>query len=963
MPGTSSDAASETKYAFGRFELDTRRRLLLRDGEPIRVGSRAIDLLTVLIERAGETVSKQDLMDRAWPDVFVHEDNLKVNIAGLRRVLDRGGRTSVIATVPGRGYRFIAAVERAAPAGERGGFDVLPAPPPLVGRAADVATVAERLGPGRLVTVLGAGGIGKTVVAVAAAHRLVDAFADAAAFIDLTKISDGALVPAIFASTLGVATTGEEPLAGVARVLGTRPRLLIVDNCEHVLSAAAVAIEQLMRGLPNLAVLATSREPLRLREERVYRLDTLANAPGGTPTASLALSYPAVELFVTRAAERAGYVFTDADAPVVAELCRRLDGMPLAIELAATQTAARGAVELLTMLEDRFRLLSYGPRQAPPRQQTLLATLDWSYNLLPDDEADLLRALAVFMGPFDVEGALAVAQADADPVAVVDALARLSAKCLLVAEVRNGVPFYHLLETTRAYCLERVERSGEGEALFRRHAEHVCALLERASLDWMERPAREWGAVHDRVLDDLRAALAWCRRRPADRLLGIRLTIAGSLLWTHLSQLAECRVHVARAVADLDAAGLAGSTAEMQLQAALASATMYTRGLVPEAMDASRRALELAGQLGNTEFYLRSLKTLATYENLSGKPASVVSRLEHFAQVAEAEDPFALPDGERLLAIAEYYLGRFESSRRRLEHLMQQARGPGGVRSTRFEIERTGVVGCALATVQWLTGLPDTAMRTAARMVELSLLSGHELSLSNTLALACQVALWAGRYAEAERYRDMLDEPLCPHDIDFWRRPFALYARGVLACVRSGPSVEGIGMIRRAIADLEGANLLLRTPHYLGTLAEALAARGTLDEAADTIALALDRARIQNERWCVPELLRIQGTIELAHDRADDAEATLLSALGLADEIGALSWQLRAANDLAMLWVDRRRGVDVRPMLSPIVGLCTEGFDGRDFVVATGLIGGGTGRASRHAQRQLSPRNARTGCG
>jgi predicted ATPase len=882
-----------------------------------------MELLGLLVERAGETVSKQHLMQRAWPDVFVHEDNLKVTIARLRRVLDADGGASRIATIPGRGYRFVAPV-RLAPVGAMPIADprslaILPPPTPLFGRTIDIRTVAQRLRAGALVTILGAGGIGKTVVAIAAAHSVAAEFADGAAFIDLTKIGDVGLVPAVFASTLGVAATGDEPLASVINALRGRRKLLIIDNCEHVLSGAAAAIERLTLSLPELAVLATSREPLRLRHEHIYRLDTLQNAPDANPTAADAMSYPAVELFVARASERAGYAFTDADAPLVAELCRRLDGMPLAIELAATQTVAHGAEELLAMLEDRIRLLSYGPRQSPLRQQTLLATLDWSYNLLSDHEAALLLALAVFMGPFDLQGALAVADADAPALEVADSLSSLSAKSLLVGEVRGGAMLYRLLETTRAYCLERLQRSGKIEVVRRRHAEYVCEVLERATSDWTQCPSREWGAAYGRILDDMRAAVAWAGRDSAYRQLMIRLTVAGGVLWNYFSQLDECRDHTARAIAELDVAVLAGSAAEMKLQAAFASATMFTRGLLPEALEASRRAHDIARGLGDTEFYLRSLKTLASYEVLTGNPLAAVRRLKHFAEIAASEDPTALPDGERQLAIAEYYLGQLTSSRQRLERIAQQAQNIDGVRSTRFEIERNGVVGCALATVLWLTGFPDRAMRTATSAVELSLASGHELSLSNTLALACQIALWTQHHAEAEQYIEMLERPWSPQGTDFWRRPFALYARGVLACERKPLSEDGVTLMRQGIAHLESANLLVRTPHYLGTLAQALVERGELREAAETIQAARDRAQAQSEHWCTPELLRVHAFILNAQGCGEAAEAHLLSALAAADEIGALSWRLRAANDLAQLRLVRPRAHEARPMPFPAV--------------------------------------------
>ena len=350
----------------------------------------------------------------------------------------------------------------------------------------------------------------------------------------------------------------------------------------------AAAVDRLARHLDDVRILTTSREPLRIRGERVHRLRGLECDPRESPAADEARKFPAVELFAARASERSGYRLTDADAPAVAEICRRLDGNALAIELAATQTAAFSPAQILQMLDDSFRLLKLGPPGAPLRQQSLLATLDWSYSLLSEREAALLRAISVFAGVFSVDGATAVS--NGSPAEVLDALAQLAAKSLLAMDANADVVTYRLLETTRAYCLERLRVSGEDQAVRCRHAEHVCAVLEQAASEWSQRPAREWGAAYRHVVDDLRVALAWVGRDEANRSLRIRLTVAGLLLWNHFSLIEECRVHVSRAIEELDAAGLAGTAFEMKFKLWLGGSTMFMRGLKPEAIDALRRA-------------------------------------------------------------------------------------------------------------------------------------------------------------------------------------------------------------------------------------------------------------------------------------------------------------------------------------------------------------------------------------
>lgn len=957
MPSASSNLLAETKYSFGRFELYVRQHILLRDGVPTRIGGRALELLTILVERAGETIEKEELIRRAWPGVFVHENNLKVNIAGVRRVLDSDGTRSMIATIAGRGYRFVAPVRREVAVAEaisaaRGGLD-LPPRIPLFGRAPDLALISELQATSAVVTVVGEGGIGKTAVAIAAAHAAARACANGAAFIDLARIGDPQFLPAAIAFALGLGMTGADPLASVIHALRLQQKVLLIDNCEHLLPATAAAVDRLAAQLGGVRILATSREPLRIRDERVYRLGSLEWDPSVRPTASEARQFPAVELFVTRAFERTEHELTDADAPAVAEICRRLDGNALAIELAARQTAAFPAERIRDMLDDRFRLLQFGPPGAPLRQQTLLATLDWSYALLSEGEASVLRAISVFASALDFDGAVAVsgvARAE-----VLEVLGQLATKSLLVAGLDAGVVTYRLLETTRAYCLERLRTSGEGPAVRQRHAEHVCEVLQRAASEWAVRPAREWGAVYGPVLDDLRAALAWARQDPGNRALLIRLTVAGGILWNHFSQLDECRDHVLRALVDLDAAGLAGTAAEMKLQTLLGGATMFTCGPAPAALEAAERALEVASRIGDIDYRLRNLWSIAVQKMVAGEHDDAIARLETFASLASSHDPSALPDGERLMARVEFHVGRLQTCRQRLDRLFEQSQQPAETgRLARFQFDRNVAIGSVLANAQWLMGSPDTAAHTAAATVEQGMATGHELSLISCLAFtACPVALWSGRHEDAGRYLAMLEDHLSRHGVEIWRS-VALYFRGVLTCASDGISNGGIDLLKEAIEGCDAARLRKRLPHFMGTLAEALVVRERVDEAAATLQAAIERAEAHNEQWCIPELLRINAMIAHAGGQPDKAERLLIESMTVADVLGALSWRLRAANDLARLWQARSRTDDARRMLLPIFRAFTEGFDTRDLVAAAQLLGALQPRDLRAESRPAS---------
>lgn len=938
MRELSSVHSPQTRYTFGRFELDINKNRLLREGIEIRIGSRATEILKVLVEHCGETVAKDVIFERVWPNTVVHEGNLKVNIAGLRRALSDEG-ASPITTVPGRGYRFIGSVRREVSSGAEshaGASVPLPAAIALFGRDEDVAALRTRLKTDPIVTVVSTGGMGKTVVATAAAHAAVRSFPDGAAFVDFAAIGDPQFVPTAIAAALHPGMTGADPIAGVIHILRGQRKLLLFDNCEHLLAAIASAAERLVGQLPTLSILATSRMPLRVRGEHVVRLGPLGVCEAELPTAAEALAFPAVQLFAARAAERADYALGDADAPAVAEICRRLDGWPLAIELAARQIAALTAPEIRDALDDRFRLLKLGPPGRPLRHQTLLATLDWCFSLMPDREQGIVSAVSVFASAFTVEGAATVS--DLPHAETFDVLARLVSQTSLAAELDGDVIRYRFPETMRAYCLERLRLSGEQPAVLRRHAAFIGATLERAATDWPHRSAREWGQRYGRWLEDLRSALAFTRDDAASRSLYIHLAAAGTVLWNHLSRLDECTVHTGHAVQLLANAGLSGSATEMRLQLALAGATMFSRGIDSGAREALERAHVIAEKLDDSDHRLRSLRMMAGYDLFAGRHDAALATLSTFAEVAARADPSAMPEGETFCAMGETFVGELRTARRRLERLhAHDLQGAEDPRFARFQFDRNVDVGNMLSVVQWLTGQPDSAARTVATTLRHAKSTRHTLSLSNALAFAaCPIALWRGDDEATARHLARLDDQIARYGIETWR-PVAAHHRAALAVSTRDRSVDAVGLLEGAIADLDATRHRVRKPYYLGTLALAFLQADRVPEAASAIAAALNHAGRQNERWIRPELLRISASIALAEGQPGEAEAILHDALALAEETGALAFQLRIATDLAGLWRAQRPG-DARRMLARIHLSFTEGLQTRDLRLAASLL-------------------------
>src|ERR1043166_1370977 len=486
--------SSEYSFSFGKFRLLPAQQILLEDEKPVRLGSRALDILTMLVEHAGELVSKDELTARGWPGTFVEESSLRVHIAGLRRALGDGhAGKRYVANIPGRGYRFVAPVATSDAKGPAAANPATAAPTHnlpaslirMIGRDAVTSMLSAELPRRRFITIVGPGGIGKTTVALAVANGLIPTYRDGVRFVDLASLTDPLLVPTTLAFVLELPTRPGSQTPELITFLRNKKILIILDSCEHVVESAAALAVDMLKSAPGLNILATCREPLYAEGECVRRLMPL-KVPAITRklTATEALAFPAVELFVERAIERLDtFELTDTDAPIVAEICRKLDGIALAIELAAGRVDAFGLRELAKLLNDRFRLLMRGRRTALRRHQTLSAALDWSYEHLPDCERIVLRRLAVFDSYFTLESAIAVAgDANVAMLDVVNALANLVANSLVTADIGGDIVHYRIHETTRVYAREKLVESGELERIARRKAENLQNLLEQAGL-------------------------------------------------------------------------------------------------------------------------------------------------------------------------------------------------------------------------------------------------------------------------------------------------------------------------------------------------------------------------------------------------------------------------------------------------------------------------------------------------
>ncbi len=941
-----SRETSENVVAFGPFRLFAGRRQLLDGDEPVRLGSRACDILVALVERAGELLSKQELLARVWPDTFVEEASLRVHVAALRRALGDGqaGRR-YITNVPGRGYSFVAPVSvskaraeaaAASPATDERQVD-MPAPLlRMVGRSEVVLTLAEQLSRHRFVTVVGPGGIGKTTVAVAVANHLLGEFTDGTRFIDLAPLTDPLLVPSALAAQLGVGVRSDDPLPGLIGFLKEKNVLIVLDSCEQVIEAAATLAENIFNGAKRAHILATSREALRAEGERVHRLSALS-FPTDTQNlkAADALGFPSVQLFVERAAASLGsFEFGDADAPFVADICRKLDGIALAIEIAASRVDTFGISGLAARLNDRFQLLMQGRRTALPRHRTLSATLDWSHAQLPETEQLVLRRLATFVGTFTMEAASAVlADVDMSAAETVDAVANLVAKSLVSADVDGAIPLYRLFDVTRTYALAKLEESGQRDRFARAHAEYYRRALEDARAEWETRPAVEWLERYRHLIGNVRTALDWAFSATGDATAGVAITVGAVPLWFELSLTRECAERVDRALAapapSLDA------ESEMRLCATRAWALMQTQGAVPATQAAWTRVLALAEQRGDIDYQLRASWGLWSGLLNRNEFRAALALAERFSDLAETHSRIAdFLVGQRMIGYIEHLMGDQQKARRHIERMLGQYSVPvTGAELIRFVFDQRATAQCFLARILWLQGSADQAARLTTDIVEAARIGNDGLSLCQTLVQgACPVALFVGDLDALERYVAMLLDYAERQALDFWQA-FGRCFQGVLA-IRRGAAAEGLAILASALGELRDIQFGVYYGVFLSEYADALGRVGRAAEGRQAIDEALQRADNNEDRWYLAELLRIKGELVLREggpDAPGEAERYFHQSLEWSSRQETVAWELRAATSLARLHRHRNRQEEARAVLAPVYAKFAEGFDTSDL--------------------------------
>lgn len=939
---------SNDVLSFGPFRLVVAERLLKKIDEPIPLGSRALDILVTLADRGGSVVTHKELIASVWPDVTVENANLRVHVAALRKALGDGqDGVRYVSNVAGRGYCFVSPVTRLTQETQvspnnivnTGGVRKLPPRPArMVGRDCTVQSLAQQLRKWRFVSVVGPGGGGKTTVAISVAYTLIHEFPDGVFFIDLSALTDPLLVPTAVASVLGFMVQTQDLLTSLLAYIADKKVLLVLDNCEHVIDAAANLAERVFNQAPQAHILVTSREALRADGEYVHLLLSLDCPPEDVGlTAMEVLRYSAAELFMERAAASGhAAVLTDIDAPIVASICRRLDGIALAIELAASRVGNVGIGGTADLLGNQFSLLRYSRRTTLPRHETLNSMLDWSYGLLTEREKLLLCQLSVFVGDFTLQAAVSIAsETSVTETEVIDAFSSLVAKSLVSTVVINKSTSYRLLETTRAYAAAKLAERGEKDRVARRHALFYSGFLENdqtiQSL-FREHDLSEY-APH---IGNVRSALEWSLLDRGDVKLGIELANWATPLFIGLSLLEECRGWSERALAALDDADR-GTRQEMVFQEALAVTSMFTRGHSDQVLSEYKRGLALAEVFEDLARQVRIFAGLNLFLTRVGDIGGALAIAEQAREIARAgKHPSGIVWAEWWAGIAHHFLGDQAASQLHCERGMALSVELGTVNADFFGFDNRVSALVCLNRTMWLRGFPDQGLRFMQMALDQAAIKNHPFPTCVSLVYASTFLLWTG---DLQRAGDLIEKLIAlagRYSLGTYHA-LGVALKGELAISRD-EAEAGVELLRSALDALRSQQYNLLLTGFIGSLADGLRKTGQLEEASFAISGAIARATNSGLKLDLSELLRIKSQVLIAQNDPESAENCLMESLAVARAQSALAWELRSTVDLARLLSKGGQRERARNMLVLVYERFTEGFETADLKRARVLL-------------------------
>lgn len=938
--------SSLADFSFGATVVVPGKREVLHRGKRVDLGDRAFDLLLFLVESRGAVTSKDQIISNVWQSRIVEENTVEGQISALRRAL--GSDREAIRTVTGRGYQFTGELaqeddttelaSQIPPPGLRITADISP----IVGRANALKDIYEVTQRHRLITLVGPGGIGKTRLAFETARQLTEQYVDGVYLAELASAASADYLPTTIAVALGFPPgDGTPSLDRIAAALATKRLLLVLDNCEHVIEGAAQICERLLRIAPGATVLATSREPLRIGGEFVYRVQPLdvpldENEPD-------AHEFGAIQLFRERANLRpADDVSPQPALPLEIRICRQLDGIPLAIELAAACAPTFGLQGIADRLDDRFQILTRGARTALPRQQTLRATLDWSYSLLSESQRSVLNRLSLFAGAFSMESALALAATDEiSSATVTNALIELVDKSLISSIQSNGGVRYRLLETTRAYAREQLNDEGTFSEWSKRHASYVLGVFRESEKQAAARIDVDWNNRYAPHLEDLRAAVKWGFSPEGNPELAVDLTIASLPLSMQLALLEECLGRVDKALEWLARSSGATGEREMKLYAARGMC-LLCHNVGPQTCEAFDTVMQIGKRIGSDAYQLLGMWGRWMCYYLNGQYSEMFPLAQAFDVVAKRSawicDKLA---AHRLSGMSHLLRGDLGEASRHLERAANSAVRLPRAQRMRFLYDERMLSHASLAHTLWLMGYVDQARSAAYQSLEDAREFDHPVSICYALSEAvCTLAVLTGDQTTLEDAVAEMVVQTRRHSIVTWRARAEMWL-GLLE-LRSGNPSAYSQTIGPAISRIGSKRNYVSLTPYLTATSEALVRFGRFEEARELIVPSVARAIDNQDECSLPDLLRAQAEL-LSAEQGSSADATVESmlreSLERAEHRGLLSWQLRCATSLAAHL--KRRGApgsSVLELVAPLYARFDEGLNSMDLQAAHALL-------------------------
>ena len=919
---------------FGPFQLLVNAKVLLEAGRPVRIGSRATQILLELINHPGRTVTKRELLARVWPGSLIEESNLRVHIAALRKALGDGREGSrYIVNDSGRGYRFVASVGRVDSVTAPTASDPSPSlPGPLfitlggiVGREEVIQGLLVQVSRRRLVTISGPCGVGKSVVALAVAQQVLEKEQLAVEIADLAAVEDPRMVPAALATAIGISAVTDDPVGSLAAFLAGTRRLIVLDNCDHVIGAVAALAEELLKRAAQVHVLSTSREPLLAEGEWVHRLAPLSLPPQRVPVSiDEAMTAPAVRLFVERATNSSdSFELTEANVDPVVDICRSLDGLPLALELAAAQLPLFGLDGLAARLGNHLLRLTMGRRPNRPQHESIRAALDWSYGALPPHEQKLLRALAVFKNAFTVESAAAVVFGRPGVRSeVLEPLLSLAEKSLIAADVSGPEVLYRLLHVTRAYAMQKLVEAREQGLALRQHAERCCDVLEKAQAEWEFLAREEWLLRYQYLMDDIRAALDWAFSPGGDLDLGVALTWLSLPFGLQLCQIAEFKKRAEFALERLARASPPQWIAELRLNIALGSVYKNTEDSEDGFLRSSARAEELAEHVGVPKYKLDTVvaRTVSSLEK-GDTPAALAASDELLKIASQAFDPIAQQIADRAAAQARHFAGHHAQAREFAARVLAHPARSIPLAYSQAAVDRRVWMRIVQSRSLWLEGYSDQAATVAAESLQFAATDGP-LAKCHALALAAvPIAFWRGDLTAARQFTEDLVQHCRRYTLSRWLK--------LGLCYQSVAAVLVSDTNSRLYRSPYGPFAWPANPLQYDLLAT------ICEDWVD--AETIRRAELGLSGWCAPEVLRVAGELALRSGASGAdavAEGYFRHSLRVATEQQALSWELRTTLSLARLRQRQGRYAEARAILGAVSARCSEGLGTTDVRLA-----------------------------